>query len=292
MKTLGVLFALLGASSALANDFYQTGSQWDKRLVTAKDLEAGSPTLKKAMRALGRVTGGASAFYIGKWNGHHLGVSNHHVYPGGCRGEQIPFPFLKKSYWCTNLVGTWLEMDMTIFEMDVPAADETLLAGAALKMGFRAEIYPGQKLVNVGFGHHRNPQLLPAADDSEDCMVISGKNDFRRVQVPDDPEYNIWSVANGCEASPGDSGSAILDRATGEVVLVLWASKPGKIEKIQDSAFLKQLTQTQGPEVWTELNYGAPVPKLLELIRRDVADASSSLTPEARTTLKALIEGN
>jgi hypothetical protein len=293
MKFMCLLASLLFTTLALAGDYYQLGSAWSKREVTENDLASGSPALKKAMLSLGRVSGGATAFYIGKVNGHHLGVSNHHVYPGGCRGEVLNFPFFKKTYTCTNLVATWIELDTTIFELDVPASDDKELEKAALKFAWHANIYPGQKLLTLGFGHHRNPQLKPVVDESEDCIVISGKNDFRRVLDPvqdPEPEYTVWSIADGCEASQGDSGSAVLDRATGEIVAVLWTTKEPKLERVQDTTFLRNLATTQGPEVWGELSYASPAPKLREFISAAINNPGSELSEEARATLRALIQ--
>lgn len=293
-KIIFSILILLGfLHQAFANDYYQLGSEWNKRLVNETELTTGPNALKKAMLGLGRVTGGATAFYIGKINGKHLGISNHHVYPGGCRGEVIPFPFLKKTYLCTNLIGTWIEYDATVFELSVPAEDEPLLARAALTMGFRDEIYPGQKLLTLGFGHHRNPQLLPVVDDSDDCIVLSDRNEFRRVVDPtpnSEPEYNVWSIAYGCESSQGDSGSAVLDRQTGRVVSIVWTTKEPKIERVQDSQFLRSLAKTHGPEVWTEVSYGVALPKLAERIKRDVEDPASGLDQEQRSTLSELIK--
>lgn len=290
------LLTIISSLSAYAGDWAQIGSTWNKAPLTKARFESSSPAVQQAARALGHISGGASAFYIGKINGKHLGVSNHHVYPGGCRDEMIEFPFMNHTFRCTNLVGTWPTIDTTIFELSVPKVFEDEIAPYALKFAFDKDIYPGQKLINLGYGHHRNELKQPMLDESDDCKVYSAKNDFRFLADPDtdlyssdEPPFTVWSVAHGCESSQGDSGSAILDRESGEVVAILWTMKSNRAERFQDSAYLNSLITSPSEDVWTQMNYGVPVQKVKEIIEADMVSESTTLDAEQKATLSALL---
>lgn len=283
------------AINASAGDYYQIGTNWDKRPFTPEDLASGSVAAKKGGMAVGKVAGGGTIFYLGKINGHHLAATNHHVYPFGCRGEVIPFPNLKKVYTCTNLVGTWQRLDLTIFEMRVPASDDAELEGKGLKFAFHADSYPGQKLTTVGYGHHKNPKSIPMIDESEDCRVYSAKNEVVLKADPSEQNvtedtFKVYSIAHGCESSHGDSGSAILDRETGDIVAVLWGATFGRPARGQDSKYLQSLIDKPVPaDIWGLLNYGTSVRKIHEVLSSDVADPEKKFDGDNRETLKALL---
>lgn len=296
MKNAIVFIGLMIASiSSQAGDWAQIGSNWDKAPFTQEKFASASSTTQKAAMALGHISGGATSFYIGKISGKHLAVTNHHVYPFGCRDEMIEFPFMKHTFRCTNLIGTWPQIDTTIFELSVPKPFEDEILPHALKFAFEKDVTPGQKLLTMGFGHNRNGLKQPMLDDSEDCKVYSAKNEFRLLLDPDqnlypgDPDFFAWSLAHACESSQGDSGSAILDRETAEVVAILWTMKSNRAERFQDSSYLNSLITNPNEDVWTQMNYGVPVRKVKEIIAADVMSADSKLDEEQKATLKALL---
>jgi hypothetical protein len=292
MKKLVLLLSVsLFSVPAVARDYYQAGSQWDKRLFTEADLATASPATVKAAMALGHVRGGATAFYIGKFAGRHLGATNHHVYPFGCQDEPIQFEFLKKTYICARLIGTWADLDLTIFSLRVPPEDEAAIEGHALKFAFKEDVVPGQKLVTIGYGHHRNPNHRPMIDEGPDCMVLSGKNDFRhKAESGGHGTLRVWSISHGCESSQGDSGSAILDRETGKVVAILWDVTENRPARLQDTAYLESLTRVPNDDdIWNQMNYAGAMPKAYAVIKADVENPASSLNAIQRDTLRALL---
>jgi hypothetical protein len=204
----------------------------------------------------------------------------------------IRFPFLDKEFACAYLVASWPEIDTSIFAIRVPRASEAALQRRALKFAFRGDVYPGQRLLTIGYGGHRNPFLKPMVDLGPDCRVFSGRNDFRFKLEPEYFETDrmqVWSLAHGCEASPGDSGSAILDRVTGEVVAILWATTPGRSARAQDSSYLSSLLESPNDDVWEQLNYAAPALKIFETINATIAVPSDFMDLDRRNTLRALI---
>lgn len=279
----GLIFGVLGSFGCISlaqADYYQIGTNWDKRELRSEDLPQASTTLRKAAKALGRM-GGSTSFYIGKFNGKHLMMNNNHDHPQGCTDDLVTFPFLGgRQARCLPMVGTWEQIDTTLFPIEVSPELEAALEGNALIWDRSGEVRAGQTLTTLGYGHHRNEQLKPVYDEGPDCMVLSPTNDFRLKADPD-PRYSdsfaVWSFAHGCEASQGDSGSAILDRVTGKVLGILWGTSLDKQPLVQSTAFLFSLLQQPSEFVWRQqLNYAVAAPKLFEVMARSLSVATQT----------------
>src|SRR5690606_7562892 len=122
--------------------------------------------------------------------------------------------------------------------IDVKPDDEHLLVGVGKNMAFNSPIYKGQKLLTIGHGVANNEDQKLVANQDDDCIVYSEGNDIRFMADPDDlnpGDYSVWSFANGCDVSHGDSGSAMVDRLTGDIVGIIWTGRIPKDKKVQDS---------------------------------------------------------
>lgn len=278
---------------------YQLGDEWDKRPITGTSVKELLPALRRAAYATARA-GMGTAWYLGKFNGHHLMVTNYHVFPSGCREQLLHFFLFDERVSCLNLFGTWKEIDLNIFSIDVPARFGPALTAAALKFAFREDVYPGQLLVTAGFGGAQNPRFGLMGDQGKDCKIISGRNVFRFLTDVDQENpggYQAWSLAHGCETSHGDSGAALVDRNTGEVVGVTWTGRTPKSSTVQSSAYLDALANSPTEEVWTSLNYGVPAVKIFEIVAETVAGRHAmainvrSLDPGYKETLRLVLEG-
>ena len=275
---------------------YQIGDEWGKKPVTAERLQSESPAFRRAALATARM-GGATAFYLGKFNGHHVMATNHHVLPepSACLGNQARFPLLdNKRFTCKTFYGEWTDVDLALFEIEVTQPeDEALLAPLARNFNFDGNLTPGQLLLTIGFGVADNPRREMMANQDSDCKVYSATNDFHFMGDPDEfnpGPYKAWSFANGCDVSHGDSGSAMVDRVTGDVVGLIWTGKIPKNAKVRERAYLDELFKTQGPNVWTELSFAVPAPKIREHLKSVIE--SGRLNPETRATLSAIIGMN
>lgn len=259
------VFALI-TSLAWAADYYQAGDRWDKTPVSESVVSAASPALAKLLRATAKA-GGATAFYLGKHDGRHLMATNYHVYPYGCRDDMQEFQVLKKKFRCTNMFGSWKEIDMSLFEISVPASDEALMAEVALKFGFNQAPVAGELLLTAGYGSNQNPFSQLQLDQGKDCKVISSS--VRFMGDPDSgnrADYEAWSFSHGCETSHGDSGSAIVNRDTATIVGLIWTAALPKAPQAQVSATLDSFIGTESKEVWTLFNYGVPATKVAEVL--------------------------
>ncbi len=272
---------------------YQIGSEFGKHPVTNRDLENATPAFRRDALATARV-GGGTTFYLGKFNGKHVMATNHHVLEDGsdCLGNRVSFPLLNVHATCKDFFGSWPEIDLALYVIDVPAQDEAKLAAVAGNFAFHKEIRQGENLLTIGFGISQNPTGELMGNQDSDCKVFSNTGDYHLMGDPDSfnpADYKAWSFANGCDVSHGDSGSAMVDRETGEVVGIIWTGKIPKDAKVQDSKYLENMLATNSGEIWTELSYAVPAAKIGEFLDKLVRDGNS-LTREARETIMAVLQ--
>jgi S1-C subfamily serine protease len=259
-------------SSLKANwvDDYRLGDEWGKKLVTTQDLDS-SPIFKRAALATAKV-GGATGFYLGFFNNQHIVATNHHVCPSPsrCENSTVTFPLLNFGVRVKKMIGTWTDVDLSLLIVEAPqGANEDRLKAVAGNFAFNKKFFAGQKLLTIGFGIANNSNNRMMANQDSDCVVFSNDNEFRFMADPDDfnpGPYKAWSFANGCDVSHGDSGSAMVDRETGAVVGIIWTGKIPKADIVQSSKYLKELLAKQGSQIWTELSYAVPAPKIAEFL--------------------------
>lgn len=274
-------------------DDYRLGDEWGKRPVRTEELASASPAFRRAALATARV-GGATGFYLGKFNGQHVMATNYHVFPSSSScgsARSIRFPLLGVMVSCEQFLGTWSEIDLALFTVRVASpSDEAKLSQVAANFRFREDIRSGQKLLTVGFGVAGNPTSLVMANQDADCYVFSKDGEYRLMGDPDQynpGDYRAWSFAMGCDASHGDSGSAIVDRDSGNVIGLIWTGRIPKSPAVQSSATLTSLFTSQNPAIWEELSYAVPAKKIGEYLGRVIEGSM----PEAhKQILRALLQ--
>lgn len=271
-------------------DRYQIGSEWGKRPVTAADIGSGTRPFARAAMATAMYSG-ATAFYLGKFDGHHIAATNHHVQNHmWCHGF-LNFSMLGATVPCKKVLGHWPEIDLGLIEIEPGPREEALLAPVAGNFAFDRPLTPGMPLITIGHGIAENPSRRLMANQDSDCKVFSAEGDFRLLGDPDTVNpgsYQAWSFANGCDVSHGDSGSAMVDRDSGDVVGIIWTGQIPKSPEIKDTRVLDDLLRTQSPAIWKELSYAVPAAKIREVLARVIA-TDASLDPETRSTLSAII---
>ena len=274
---------------------YQIGSVNGREKVDHALLLKDS-SYRKSVLATGRISC-ETAFYIGRFAGEHVAVTSMHVVTGAnprinCSCWEIQFEYLlpANSVHCDRIIAAWPELDLALISLEVPSADDgRLLEKNALRFDFTSRIRHGQKLVLAGYGGFGNvghTDLMINRDS--DCMVMSADATYRlrQVHAPKKGVGGVWSVAIGCDSSPGDSGSAVLDRMSGRVLGVLWGGDTGKPDWVRDSALLHSTLATGREEaVWQYLNYATPAVKIREIIDGDLR--SNQFDKKTATILRA-----
>lgn len=252
---------------------YQVGSEWGKKLVTVEALAEKSEQYKRAAYATAKVQltqGNATSFYLGEFNGHHIMATNHHVLEDetACLTGRFTFTLLKQKAKCITFLGHWPEIDLALFEVELSQEAAIALKPYGRNLKFDAQFKPGQPLVTIGYGIADNPGRVLMGNEDSDCKVFSSES--KLMADPDDinpADYSAWSFANGCDISHGDSGSAMVDRETGDVLGIIWTGRIPKNPKVQDSKYLDDLLKTDSPEIWKELSYAVPAPKMKEHLK-------------------------
>jgi hypothetical protein len=272
----------IGLFAVRDTEQYRLGDEWGKRPLRVEDLSGELPSVRRAALATASV-GGATGFYLGKFAGKHVLATNHHVMESewGCNGRTIRFPLLGVRGRCREMLGTWNNIDLTLFTAEFEGAeDEAKLAAVAGNFLFHGDVQPGQDLLTVGFGVAGNTMRRPMVNTDSDCFVFSGSGEYRLMADPDalnpGPD-RVWSFALGCDCSHGDSGSAIVDRRTGDVVGIIWTGRIPKTEQAGKSRFLREIFESRSESIWTELTYAVPAKKIGEVLT-----AGLSSLPEAK----------
>jgi S1-C subfamily serine protease len=272
---------------------YRLGDEWGKKRVTEETLKTESKAFNRAAAATALLPVGGTGFYIGKFNGIHVLATNHHVCPSArdCEGDKASFRILKKSYTMKKLFISEPNIDLALLALDVPSEDEAVIAKVAKNFAFKKSLTKGQELITIGFGIGGNPQNYMMANKDSDCKVFSKTNEFKHLADPDEfnpADYKAWSFAHACDISHGDSGSAMVDRATGDVVGIVWTGKIPKAKIVQSSANLKQMFDTTSPSIWKELSFAVPAAKIGEYLKKLSSD--SQLDDETKLVFKAIIK--
>ncbi len=252
---------------------YQIGATWDKTQVTPELLSKSNPSLQRAAKATAKVTvmfSPATGFVIGEKDGKILMATNHHVIEDQafCDETKVTFEILKiRGLSCDKVIVTDTTLDLTLFTVKgVNTADKAKLLDVALPISKKTP-QKGQNLLTVGYGFAGNDDGRLMVDQGNDCKTFSKDGDVRFLADPDTVNpgpYKTWVFATGCDVSHGDSGSALVDRTTGEVVGLLSTGKIPKIEMVRSPEYLKTMFDTDNDNVWTELTYVVPFAKIVE----------------------------
>jgi len=273
------------------DDTYRIGDEWGKKPVTAEQLKKESAGFVRAAQATGRV-GGGTTFFLGKFDGVYVSATNYHVMEtaSGCKGKTVTYPWLDLKVPCETFLGSWSDVDLALFTLKLTPEQAEKLEAVGANFKFDAEIYPGQELLTIGFGVADNPFRAMVANQDSDCKVFSAKDEFRFMADPDELNpgpYKAWSFANGCDVSHGDSGSAMIDRKTGDVVGIIWTGRIPKDKKVQSSKYLQTAYEAGDKMIWEDLSYSVPAPKMKEHLQTVV---DSDKTPELlKSTLKDIL---
>jgi hypothetical protein len=272
---LGVSLVLF-AEIALARspDQLQIGEQWSR--VFFNGQLTGDESLNNLIKATARIdlrTQSGTAFYVGKFLGKHIMVTNNHVLSDSeeCVTDgKIYFQYTNHKYRCGRIIARFKDLELTFFSIHVAPKDEYLFENLALKFDFAKEHLPGERVITAGYGYHLNPGYRLTYENSPTCLIATPTVTPRFIQVRNDEGvFNSWSFVNACEISPGDSGSALVDPNSGRVVGVNWATSSAKPMVLQNSYTVYDWIKTQNQMLWPSLSQGIPNSRILQKIREN-----------------------
>jgi hypothetical protein len=261
------------------NDDYQIGPTWGKVPLSQSQMQ--NTVYARATGATAKM-GGGTGFYLGKFGGVHVLATNHHVCPAAfnCVGRMAEFTVLNKSFRANSFLGTWKNIDLTLLTITVPnVQDEALLANVAGNFAFELPLYVGQPIITAGYGIANNQARSLMVNQDLECEVYSA--DIRYMKDPDDfnpgPDM-VWSFANGCDVSHGDSGSAMVDRNNGKVLGLIWTGRIPKDPIVRDASYLARIQQDQSEDIWKQLSYAVPAAKIQEFLTKTYEEENSDFS--------------
>lgn len=276
------------------NETYQIGTEMGKYPVTADVLKKESDLFRRAAKATA-YTGNATAFYLGTFNGYHMMASNHHVYERAsqCLNRTLRFPFLgNKGFVCKKFFGSWSDVDLSLFAIEVKKDDDLKeLEAVAKNFDFKGSIKQKTPLMTFGFGIANNRTQKMMYNQDSDCKVFSADDDFRFLGDPDELNpgtYKAWSFSVGCDVSHGDSGSAMVDKETGDIIGLLWTGKIPKNPVVRNEGYTDKILKDNSEDIWKELTLAVPAPKIGDFLQ-DLANNQGTDADTAKT-LKALLD--
>jgi len=260
----GSFLAPLGLTSISGVIDYQVGDAWGKMPI--QKIDQAPRYADKIVQATARV-GGGTGWFLGYFAGKAIMASNHHVCASApaCRpGSSVSFPINKIKLKVTDYYGSWTDVDLALFAVEVPANQQDLFQAIARPFNFNKKIEENLSLMTFGFGIAGNPNRVLMGGFDEDCRVLSNEI----VYMGDPDEYNpgpykVYSFANGCDVSHGDSGSAMVDSSDGEVIGIIWTGKIPKSSQARSSSNIRDAQDTKNKGfIWGEMSYGAPAQEI------------------------------
>ncbi|MDA8793040.1 hypothetical protein N9N67_07335 [Bacteriovoracaceae bacterium] len=281
MKQIILFFFIIFNNLIAQSPNYQIGDAWSReRVDLPKNVigHFGSQHLS-LIQVIGRYNGGTIT-YLGKFNGIHLAITNHHVCskPVFCIGQYIRFtntPSPSEEYsiiWgkSKNLIFTIDEIETSLIEVSFSEPEEEkIMVELAAKNKYQWQFEFEQELLVLGYGIHRNSfRGLSIAYDN-DCRIFSPANFVKKIKDPDQVNpvsYKVWSVSIGCDTSHGDSGALVINRKTGEFIGIIWTGKVPKGPMTRNSKVLATWRTNESYLIWQELTYMVPFYKIKEII--------------------------
>ena len=79
----------------------------------------------------------------------------------------------------------------------------------------------------------------------------------------------------------------MVERSTGDVVGIVWTGKLPKSKHVQSSEALIALFQNPTEEIWEELAYAVPAPKVAAVLKRNLM--SRALDEESKSVINSVI---
>ncbi len=274
----------------------QIGPTWGRETVTPEMLELdsakGGPSdaFKRLAHSVALITvprglGGSTAFYLGKFDGFSIVATASHVADAmsECvKAKNCEFRFVmskfKKPAQMEELLGQWEQIDLALFSVTLDKDLEDELETSAGPMKFASKVERGTPLLTMGFGSLHNPSIELRSNQDEDCLVFSEAGKYKLLRFPKD--RHAWVFLHGCDSSPGDSGSPIVDRNTGELLGLITGSSATGDSRVIERGFMDSLRdESKIPEAWATLGYGVPIDKIREVVRGLLPQAAKKLEP-------------
>jgi hypothetical protein len=278
---------------------FSIGPTWDALKVSSEFLFERNDFLTARLAAntvkVTTVHRTGTGFYLGKHLGHHIIATTAHglVNVPSCKFSTvlIQFPMAKKVYTCKELIGIWADVDYAMLALKAePEEDEFFATLNPLKLApLSGNPLQGTPLMSMGFGSVLNNDNQLTLKEDRYCTNLSPQ--FARMNNGDERiPRKIPSFAVGCDLSPGDSGSALVDKENGRVVGMVWSIMKPKSPFVKSAAFLEDILSQSEPNVWEDFGYAVPVSSIRRSLQiwANRVEVSLPMRKRRRIVLKIL----
>lgn len=294
------------------NASYQIGPNWGAQKIDAQYLRKRNDflTTKMALATVRITTPWAkgTGFFLGRFNDRYLIGTSAHLLKNIPMCFAIPlyahFEIQGKSFRCKNIIGIWPEIDFALFSIrdvfekkDESSEPEGFLAQInPLEFDFKDPLEHTTALSTMGFGIHKNEQEELTLKEDQDCMIYSPSGVLAKVskanQEKDQPQA-MTAFAMGCDISPGDSGSAVINRESRKAIGIVWATSSPKPEKLKTDLYLNALLngEEDSNDIWRFFSYavsGHTIRQKLIHWTNEVERGGFGLQDRRRTVLQFL----
>lgn len=292
----------VGITDIVVSDF-QIGDSWTaKKLSRNLLLQENNFNLSRAAESTLQIRtpwAQGTGVYLGEHNGRHLVGTNAHVLDNiySCQTQKLAivakFTLGNAVFTCESLIATWADVDFAIFVLtvDSEAQSDYLETVNPLKFNFDIPYSKNRPLYSIGHGNANNPDSVMTIKYDEDCRIYSATNEIRRLKNPHNPDaLKIPSFAIGCDISPGDSGSSVIDSETGDLIGVVWSTQRPKPAIVRTRGYMNQLRTDEDDSIWQSLAYAIPAVEIkATMIRWYNRTKRSTAMRERRQAVKELL---
>jgi hypothetical protein len=237
---------------------------------------------------------GATGFYLGKFAGIHLAITNWHVCPRHWPCIQYPFRLeqIDRRSRIDNLVLAIKEIDLAVLTLDIPngSALDQFLIKRQQNFSWNYQYKKGTPLLTMGHGVHLNPQNKLKVEFAGNCFLADEK--IKMIMDPDQlnsADFQVWSLPTGCDASGNDSGSPFYDLKTGELIGILWTARRPRMPQLTDDSFFKQAIKQQHSLIWNSLTYFVPARAIRSVLIKEIQKKRNLLDPAEKAALLEFI---
>ena len=266
-----------GTESIKQSDF-QIGASWDAQNLTTQNVidtnnfvisqGASSTVLIRTLFAKG------TGVFLGQFNDRYLVATNAHVLKNiptcAVTPVVVQFKLANLAYTCSKVIGIWPDVDFALITLRTRNGSHAFLDQLnPPKMAFKRPLLKNTMLYSFGHGAFQNSDNNLTLKAGDDCRIYSGDNTLRRLQDPNqEGAKKVPSFAVGCDISPGDSGSPLIDRNSGEIYGLVWSTQTPKPLTVRSSAYMQRLRAENSDEVWSNLAYGVPATAIRDELLR------------------------
>lgn len=302
--------------------FFQIGNKFERSFL--KDVEQLPPKLKIAASSVAQF-GRSTAFYVGRHKGkevmattahsalsktigHGYSLSYYKENPEElCKAfigfDESPrryfqFNLLGQTFDCKKLIAIYPELDLAFFELQ-PEGDFDL-SPYGIKFSYPKEFKKGTPLQFFSYSGYKNPGHLTfdlGLTNGKLCTPLIDSDEIDFMESYDDltkEPLEIPTIPIGCDTSPGDSGSPLLDQ-NGVLVGVMWSVSNSDDPRVSNQDYLENLimkkksyTKIEKDFVWKNFNYASSLEKSIQHIEEE----TKSCETVACEVLKSLIHKN